>query len=278
MLLKKLDVPNKLLQSKTATFLDAVAIVNTTKEVIQEMNNEDTFLSYWNQITFESGNSGQPSAKRTRIVSRRLAGYEYDPCGPADVSTFSSEPPLISSTPTDSERCKAWSTYHNLLNGFIAELNKRFGELQCNIAISVEATHPASKNFMEKVALQPLADLVGLVLDDAELQLVKKFFALETGRANDPASIQASPITEAMPTVRQIVSLARTIGVSTAVCESPFSTLKRILTPQRRSMLHQRKAELILISFEKELAKNIQCSGSLMRRFWETGQRRLQLF
>ena len=118
---------------------------------------------------------------------------------------------------------------------------------------------------MEKVALQPLADLAGLVLDDAELQLAKKFFALETDRANYPAS-------EAMPTVRQIVSLARTIGVSTAVCESSFSTLKRILTPKRRSMLNQRKADLILKSFEKKLAKNIQCSGSLMRRFWETGQ------
>jgi len=57
-----------------------------------------------------------------------------------------------------------------------------------------------------------------------------------------------------MPGVQRIIQLSRVIAVSTAACESSFSTLKRVLTPHRILMLHSRKADLILISYERELA------------------------
>ena len=68
--------------------------------------------------------------------------------------------------------------------------------------------------------------------------------------------------------------------LSTAVCESSFSSLKRILTPHRMSMLHTRKADLIVIAFERQLARQMQSDGQLVRRFWDaaSGRRRLQLY
>jgi hypothetical protein len=247
-LLNKLNIPNKLLQSKTVTFLDAVECVNATKEMLQAMNNEESFATYWEFVEREivSG-ANEPLPKRRRFISTRLAGFEHNlsECGVESATSNASEPREI-----------AWQTYRNALTGFVNELNSRFGEIQCDIAKSVEATHPASKNFLDKGILQPLADLVGLVLDDAELTLAKKFFAQATGRAEDPRAIQTSPVSEAMPTVRQVIGLARTIGVSTSACESSFSTLNRVLTPQRRSMLHQRQADL---NWQKMLKRMAVC-------------------
>jgi hypothetical protein len=79
-----------------------------------------------------------------------------------------------------------------------------------------------------------------------------------------------------MPTIQSVIHLARTI--STAVCESSFSSLKRILTPHRMSMLHTRIADLI--AFERQLARQMQSDGQLVRRFWDaaSGRRRLQLY
>jgi hypothetical protein len=50
-LLHKLDVPNKILQSRTASFQDAIRVIHETKEIISEMHSEECFDSYWNQLT-----------------------------------------------------------------------------------------------------------------------------------------------------------------------------------------------------------------------------------
>ena len=50
--------------------------------------------------------------------------------------------------------------------------------------------------------------------------------------------------------------------------ESNFYTLSRVrdsLTPHRMPMLHSRKADLILISYERELAGKLQSDGQLIR-------------
>ena len=92
-------------------------------------------------------------------------------------------------------------------------------------------------------------------------------------------AIAKSPVIETMPSIQTVLQLSRTVAVSTAVCESSFSTLKRILTPHRLSMLHQRKADLILISFEKKIARDVQTDQKLLRKFSDAGPcRRLQLY
>jgi len=55
---------------------------------------------------------------------------------------------------------------------------------------------------------------------------------------------------EAFPTVYCIYSAALTLGVSTASCKAPFSTLTRVLTLYCRSMTHTNKANLVLLSFQ----------------------------
>ncbi|ROL32986.1 Replication protein A 32 kDa subunit [Anabarilius grahami] len=50
---------------------------------------------------------------------------------------------------------------------------------------------------------------------------------------------------------------AMVMGVSTASCESSFSTLAIILTPFRRTMLHERKKNLVLLAHEKAITHEL---------------------
>jgi len=83
---------------------------------------------------------------------------------------------------------------------------------------------------MLKSALQPLADLANLTLDDTELELARRFFTDKN--YSDAKAITQSLVISSMPSVQRIVQLSRTIAVSTAACEFSFSTLKRVPTPE----------------------------------------------
>jgi hypothetical protein len=87
-----------------------------------------------------------------------------------------------------------------------------------------------------------------------------------------------------MPTVQRIMQLSRTIAVSTAARESSFSSPNQVLSPHRMSilsMLHSRMADLMIISFERDIAGKIKSDGELLRRIWNSGpegRRQLQLY
>ncbi|KAK5918350.1 hypothetical protein CgunFtcFv8_003123 [Champsocephalus gunnari] len=85
---------------------------------------------------------------------------------------------------------------------------------------------------------------------------------------------------EAMPSVIGAFKSALTFGASTATCENSFSALKNIFSDHRRSMLHQRKAHLIQLGFEKDLTRKCrdEWKDTLLRRFHSSGKRRLQLY
>lgn len=141
------------------------------------------------------------------------------------------------------DRSAALNIYFDLLDNVTGELEKRYGVLQSDIAPAIDATNPTSGAFMDKAQLQPLADLANVTLDDMELELAKRFVLKNKTDFPDITVIVKSPVIQSMPSVLTVMHLAMTIAVSTAVNESSFSCLKRILTPHRMSMLHQRKTD-----------------------------------
>ena len=60
---------------------------------------------------------------------------------------------------------------------------------------------------------------------------------------------------EAMPSVITVLKHALTFGASTALCENSFSTLKNVFSDHRQSMLHKRKANLMLDFIESNILK-----------------------
>ena len=83
----------------------------------------------------------------------------------------------------------------------------------------------------------------------------------------------------AMPSVPTAFKHALTFGASTAMCENSFSTLKNVFSEHRRTMLHERKAMLVQLAFEKDLTRKCtsEWKDTVLRRF-SSSTRRLQLF
>jgi len=82
---------------------------------------------------------------------------------------------------------------------------------------------------------------------------------------------------DAFPSLYRLLASALTIGASSSTCEASFSALARILTPYRRSMLHKRKADLVLLAYEQEITNSIKIEEFLVR-FNAAKDRKLQLY
>jgi hypothetical protein len=83
-LLKKLDALNKKLQSEEASFQVAVDVINTTKEMIQDMHIEEQFDLFWNEAnSIAVDYNHQPQIRRARTFNTLLA--DYDISGPGSV-------------------------------------------------------------------------------------------------------------------------------------------------------------------------------------------------
>ena len=87
--------------------------------------------------------------------------------------------------------------------------------------------------FVETLVLKPLSKLAQLTLDEYEANVANRYFIKHKTVYTDKKMIAQSSAIEGMPTIQNAIHLARTIAVSTAVCESSVSYLKRILTPHR---------------------------------------------
>ena len=80
---------------------------------------------------------------------------------------------------------------------------------------------------------------------------------------------------DAFPNIFSLYAAALTTGISTATCENSFSTLIRVLNPRRRSMTHERKAQLVLLAFEKQLTRQIDLDQFVAE--FNTSTRRIAL-
>jgi len=76
--------------------------------------------------------------------------------------------------------------------------------------------------------------------------------------------------------VCQLFAAAATFGASSATCEASLSALTRILTAYRRSMTHERKRNLVILSFLQSYTKNVNMEEVL--RCFSKKSRKLQLF
>ena len=127
-------------------------------------------------------------------------------------------------------------------------------------------------------------DLTGTEVKEEEFKVAQRFLQDEMAKSDKSWTTQdilktySKPLA-AMPTVIETLRVSLTFGASTATCENSFSTLKNVFSEHRRSMLHERKAHLIQIAVEKDLAKKFtgEWKEKLLRKF-NTSSRRLQLY
>jgi len=243
---------NSMMQGKSCNIMLAAELLTSAREAIIQLRSDTQFDAF----ATEAGmlKDDQPTRpQRTRTHSKLLANFLVTSTLGATGST------------NDNTGNSNWDiqkqAYFALLDSVAGEMTARFEGSSLALLQAIEALLPSSKSFMKLAAVKPLADLLQLQPDAlaAELSVATGFLQkkLPSDATLESAAKEMTQLKDAFPSMYSLYAAALTIGVSTATCENSFSTLTRILQPHRRSMTHARKAELVLLAFEKNLTRQI---------------------
>ena len=170
----------------------------------------------------------------------------------------------------------------------LAEISDRFNERSNEFVLALAVLVPGSIGFLDISVLGPLIKLVNIDVANLshELHVAKpvSITLLDNSTSSSAASATFSkiqhvlqlllPFRSAFPLLIKLMATALTFGASTAVCESSFSTLTRVLTPHRRSTLHRRLSNLVILAFEKNITANLN-RDKFLNVFRSCGTRRL---
>ena len=145
----------------------------------------------------------------------------------------------------------------------LTELNDRFSELNISLLHSLEALIPTSMEFLQNTSNRPF--LLHYELSEAS-------FSSESATAVTYLQQQGlkeynsntfyevyhhlSKVQECFPTILRCYQIAMTLGVSTATAES-FSSLRRIKTYVRSTMIDDRLSNLALRHIERDLSSKL---------------------
>ena len=174
-----------------------------------------------------------------------------------------------------------------VLDKCLAEFDRRFTERSMALINFTISLLSDSKNIDD---LLPLIELVSnlpsaatscmyskmsmITRLRAELSLTNQL--LSTAQSLNELFQKLQPHVHSLEMFTLLCSAALTLPCSSAKIESCFSTLTRLLRPQRVSMTHERKAQLVLLAFNKDVLQNIDLDD-FVKKFASSKHRRLLL-
>ena len=171
--------------------------------------------------------------------------------------------------------------YYSILDNVAGELKQRFIDVGAGLAKGVSALLPASTKFLSPDDLHPLSSLLQQDREDdvrsaltGELIVAKNFVRDKLPADSDLQGVAkvVLPFKEAFPMLYWHYAAALTLGISTASCENSFSCLTRVLRPNRLSMTHLRKNNLVVLAFEKRLTQSL-CMDDFVQKFSQRSRR-----
>ncbi|XP_045474457.1 uncharacterized protein LOC123680550 [Harmonia axyridis] len=124
--------------------------------------------------------------------------------------------------------------------------------------------------------MEPLKNLGITIPSNEEATVVKAYLSRREDKTEDIVQVLYRQ-REAFKDTYELFASVATIGCSTAVCESTFSTLTAINRPQRLSMSHERMAGMVFLAFEKRRTQSVDLN-EVLRIFNNMTNRRIQLF
>jgi len=188
------------------------------------------------------------------------------------------------------EKIELKRLYYNVIDVVLNEMNARFSDWNSDVICSLSALKPENKDvFLIPAKIAPLIHLCGIPVVKEEFAVARSFLLKQL---TVPSSLcqhenwTAEKILKefcgslgAMPGVAAAFKIAATFGASAATCERSFSALKNTFSDHRQTMLHNRKANLIQLAFEKDLTNKFKddWKDCFLKRF-HSMSRRLQLF
>ena len=259
------------LQDRTIDLLTANRLVAATNDVIVSMRSQQQFDTLWEDtLLLVSPDDAREVCRRRKLNPKYASSVVYETVGHREAGQNQSE----------DLKCEMKRLYFSTIDVVVSEMNTRFSHQDQYLA-ALTAADPCSPDFLDDSLLQPLAKLADIELDLAQLSVARAHIQKHMKGASTTDVMKDSVINHGTQTVRSILAAALTFGASSATCESSFSTMARILTDYRRSMLQVRKSNLVLLAFESDLASKLTSDSmkeQLLRKFHSMSTRRLQLY
>ncbi|KAK7603344.1 hypothetical protein V9T40_003346 [Parthenolecanium corni] len=119
-------------------------------------------------------------------------------------------------------------------------------------------------------------NIVNVIPSNEEIICVKNYF-IENKIEQKDYFITLFSLKNAFKKTYNLFATAATFSCSSATCEATFSTMNRIITPYRSSMLFGRSCNLTIIPFEKQRLNKIDVD-SFLKIFNSRKNRKLQLY
>ncbi|XP_049328965.1 uncharacterized protein LOC111192074 [Astyanax mexicanus] len=269
-ILAYLDPPNKMLQSEDMDLLTAIQLISSAITCLENICTETEFQA----IQAQSDSVTTRPSKRRCSENSAFADYVVEE---------------IRTRVDRNDETELRRIYYSCIDSVCEEMKNRFGKHNCDLMEALSALDPVHATFLDVNKVKPLLDLTKTPAVDSEFEVARNFLVTQMKESSPPDGKkwtmkqilkQFQKPLEAMPTVFTAFKHGLTFGASTASCENSFSTLKNVFTEHRQTMLHQRKANLIQLAFEKDLTQKFrnEWKDSVLRRFHTLHKRRLPLY
>jgi len=263
---------NAMLQSKTASLIMALPLLEECTTHIKKMQDDSsTFDAIWNQL--DLGTVPDHASKRIRRENSAFADH-----------IVACSLPIHSNQPSTSKE-ELRRSYLTIVDEVLAEFATRFNERSLKYVESMLFLDDTAneENYLDIDRLSPFAMLLQRRLDFGllrnEIPVVKPFILHKILPKENADQMRVQhiheslyPYKDAFPQTYKLFTGVLTFGASAATCENSFSTLTRILSPARRSMLQTRMKDLVLLAFEREITSTIS-SDELFAKFREKKRR-----
>ena len=253
-LFSQLGPLSDVLQAEKCDIASALQLAAAHVQVLKDKRCDEYFHKVWTLASQLAGRNGIDLVvpfKRRRLISSRLRGNLTD-------STLGHRDLEASLTPEEHFKV---TVFFPVMDRVIQEMERRFSDDETVPMLkSLSACHPDSHNFLDIEVLRPLVDAYDL---DKSGRLVSQIDVckLIIQGITKPGSISEliAMLTPAggFPDLRRVLQLALTVPIANVAAERSFSSMRRIRTYVRSTMIEQRLSSIALLNIESELARNI---------------------
>ncbi|GBP59176.1 hypothetical protein EVAR_53330_1 [Eumeta japonica] len=243
-ILSTLQPADAALQARSAGLKDAITIIKCVKDEIIKLRSNQMYNQILEEAKSLTSNDCGESENRTQTSKRqvkkpnRMDDYlTYTPCSSARQNIDENDEPFK-------------SEYFETLDILIAELQRRFSDND-DLINSI-----ASLDELDVDKMVPLKNLGLKIPSREEASVVKAYLSRNEDIMENTLQVLYRQ-REAFKDTYELFASVATIGCSTAVCESTFSTLTAINRPQRLSMGHERMAGMVSVNCQEGTNRGI---------------------
>lgn len=273
-LLETIEPVTKALQSRTIGYKDSMPLIKAVHSTINKMRSEECFKKYFTQATNMLEKDTESAQASTRPVRNRRQSIKLQDFVIEGTTGERSEPVI-----------NLKSAFFDTIDVVLIEMENRFIKDDAILT----AIDTAEEMDLEK--LRPLTELGIELPTEIELKIAKEYIneirasheKMNNLKKQEDKKIKTVVLTElykvhqGMENVYNLFAAIETFPSGTAVCESSFSALTRIMRPQRISMSTDRLNNLSFLAFEHKRLESLDLD-TVLQRFNGIKNRRVQLY